>query len=405
MNDVAEDDRAEIATAADRSGSLPLRSWRFPLATWASVWALLVVTQFVGRSTNDQSTQFVWSRFFDGWNAFDGPEYLSIAARGYTYRQLVWFPVYPHLIRVVALVLHNRLLAGVLISTIAGAIAACLAWTWLGHRCPNPRAHRAAFLGILLYPYGWYLYGVVYSDALFLALVLGAFVLIDRDRLLAAGLVGAVATATRPTGIAIILALFVAGLVRRQVIEPGAGPTWAIDLELPLRFRRERWRPRDLAPLLSAVGLLAYMTYLWVDWGSPVRYITVQELYHDADWRTLMKMEYFAQWSGPFDGRYLASATAQAVLVVLALLCTTAVGRRYGWGAGVLTGSIAVIPALTVGVFIGSGRYLMAAFPFAAFVGEWVGRRPPLVRGLAVAIAVGVLMVMSFGYSRGWYLS
>ena len=78
---------------------------------------------------------------------------------------------------------------------------------WCRDRGLDQRARVAAIAVVMTWPYAWYLYGVVYSDALFLAAAVWAMVAIGRDRAVWAGLAGAVASAARPTGVAVIAAL------------------------------------------------------------------------------------------------------------------------------------------------------------------------------------------------------
>ena len=77
---------------------------------------------------------------------------------------------------------------------------------------------RAAMLAVAcfaLYPYGWFLYGAGYGDALFLALAIGAFVLLEDDHPVLAGLAGAAAAVTRPIGIAVAVGLLLRAIERR----------------------------------------------------------------------------------------------------------------------------------------------------------------------------------------------
>ena len=53
---------------------------------------------------------------------------------------------------------------------------------------------------------------------------------------------------------------------------------------------------------------------------------------------------------------------------------------------------------------MGTGRYLMAAFPAAALIGEWLGNhRTPRIAWFGVSVVA--LLVMNFGFSRSWYLT
>lgn len=91
--------------------------------------------------------------------------------------------------------------------------------------------HRAAVLAVvvlLVYPYAFYLYGPMYADSLFLLSAVGAFALLERRWYLAAGLVGALATAGRPVGVAVVAGLVVRTL---ELLAQDRNPPVAAALE------------------------------------------------------------------------------------------------------------------------------------------------------------------------------
>lgn len=374
--------------------------WRLPLAVWAGATASLLVVQFVvaGRLGDG-------SDLFAGWIRFDGVEYLDIARGGYDRRQLVWFPVYPIAVRAATLVLRDRVLAAVGVSLAGGAASALLYWRWLGMRLQGRSAQLTALAVLVLYPYAWYLAGVVYSDALFLALALGAFVLVERDRYLLAGLVGALATATRPSGWAVTVGLLVVACERSGVlrVRDGSHP-WVCALRLPTAVDLCRLRRGAAWTLVSAAGLGAWVAYQWAAWGSPVRFVTEQANYHDPHSASLLKEQFLAAWYGGASGSHLATTTLQAVLLAAVVVSVPAVGRRFGWGYGLYVLALAAMPAVSVSTFMGVGRYLLPVFPTFALVGEWLAGRPR-ARTAWLATSAAVLLLWGFGFSRGWYLA
>src|SRR4029079_2485818 len=134
----------------------------------------------------------VFAQWDAGW-------FLRVAQHGYDIPQTAaFFPLYPLCVRALAFVLRSHLAAGVLISLASAAGAAGLPY-------PLSAAGRAALLSRLsrsrgavlllaLYPVA-YVFTSVYSDALFLLLVLAAFDAAVRARSLAAGIFGALAVA------------------------------------------------------------------------------------------------------------------------------------------------------------------------------------------------------------------
>ena len=118
----------------------------------------------------------------------------------------------------------------------------------------------AVTLGVavmLLYPYSWFLYGVVYSDALFLAAILAASLAVESDRIVLAGLLTVIATADRPTGVSIAIGLTVLVAERRGVLrhDPETGPALVRRFRFPNRVDVSRLRRRDGAILLGFAGL------------------------------------------------------------------------------------------------------------------------------------------------------
>ena len=398
-----------------------LRRYRFPLVFWGALASTMVVLQHVSaRVLGDRSYRLWplqgWQYLFGGWSNFDGPEYLEIARDGYSYvpgtkSNIVWFPVYPLTVRAAHVVVRNWLMTGIVVSAVCGVVAACLLWRWVGVHGMDGRTRRTAFAAAMVYPYAWYLYGVVHSDSMFLMLVLGCFLLVEADRYVLAGLVGALATATRPTGMALLPALVVlvwerTGLLAVPPPPDGDGTRWSRLVQrwqLPVRLVKERWSALMLAPFLACGGLGLWMLYLGVRWGDPLAFKTNQTEYHPSPF-PLLKRPFFVRWRDVAEApSYTLTITFQAALAVVVLLSIPAVARRFGWGYGVFVGVLVAIPTVSTADFMGTGRYLIAAFPVWAMWGERLATRD---RGWVLVAASGVLMVLlSMGFSRSWYLT
>ncbi len=149
-----------------------------------------------------------------GWCRFDCTWYVDIADHGYSYvkgvqSSVAFFPGYPLVARPLARAIHNTPLALIILTWIAGLATLMLFANW----CARRLERRTAILAVAcfaLYPYGWFLYGAGYADALFLAFAIGAFLLLEADQPLLAGLAGAGAAATRPIGVAVAVGLLLA---------------------------------------------------------------------------------------------------------------------------------------------------------------------------------------------------
>jgi len=308
---------------------------------------------------------------------WDAGWYGSIANDGYwlspgQQSPVAYFPLYPMLIRAAVWLGANRWVAGALLSFGAG-IGGLLAFhRWLGRVAPAQAT--TAWLLLVSYPYACYLYGVVYSDALFLLLVVGAFLALESDSPIAAAVLGALATACRPVAPAVVIGLTLRSLERRR----RAG--------LPLRVI-------DLVPALSGLGLLAYMIFLQQRFGDPLAFAHVQGApgWEQAPgWSVWLKSEWFHHMRvGHWTVKLRLGAHAFVTLGALALV--PGVFRRLGWGYGAYALLVLALPAVSSKDFQGMGRYAIAAFPvfvpLAKGLDEWGGVRELLLLALAVGLA------------------
>jgi hypothetical protein len=399
---------------------------RTPILGWSAIAAVLATVQYV---SNRLAGGFgLWPppegrALFAGWTQFDAWEFIHISRDGYWYRAgarapTSFFPLYPLAIRALRPVVGDPVVAAVAVSAAAGLAATVLFWRWCQRVEVAAPARTGALALFLLYPWGWFLYGVPFSDSLFVALVIAALLLVERDRLVAAGLVGALATAARPTGVALVPALVLLALERAGALRPrladatvradadaGAGggrlARWFDRLALPTELDRARLRPALAAPLLAVLGVGAYSAYLWVRFDGPLVWVTDQSQYNGTGIRTLLKAGLVSSWIHWTDPVHTVVITVQALLALGMLVAVPAVGRRFGWGYGALVLVLVALPSLATRDFNSTGRYLLAAFPVFAVAAERLADRPVLRRGWLVACAVGVVALnASFARSR-----
>jgi len=334
-------------------------------------------------------------RWLQGWAQWDSGWYSAIAQGGYGYIKgqqstIAFFPSYPLLMRAVAVVVRNTYVAGVLVTLVSGAVATRLFFGWLIERTSRRRAWAALGL-MLLYPYAFFLYGAVYPTAFFVMTLVGAFMLLEHGHPWLAGVVGALATAARPTGIVLVVGLAVRAYERRRRLngETG-GPVW-----------------RDAGVLLSGLGLTAFCLYQWRKFGDPFAFITVQSAWgQESGPHTWLKIRFFQDLRGLPHRNLLASVSylAHPVLTLGALALVPRVFRRFGYGYGVYALLMVLVPAVSTKNFFGMGRYLLAAFPCFAVAGEGLAERPRLAAAVYGVCALG-LVILTAAYSQGRYLS
>jgi len=275
--------------------------------------------------------------FTDIWARWDSDFFLRIAQNGYDDASAAFHPLYPALIAGLGRVFFGHyILAGLVISLLC-----CLGSFVLLHRLAGEHLDadgaRRSVLYLAVFPMALFLQAV-YSESLFLLLVLAAFTFAERDRFAAAGLVAGLAILTRATGLALLPAL--------------ALLAW-----------RHRERPRALAGIALAVPVAAvYPLVLWQQVGDPWAFSDAQDRWHRhlsragpfggiwdglvAGWRGL---EQFVVGHGTHvagaDPMHAAAENVQALAFLFLFLALTVVAwRRLGAAYGLFATISLAIP-------------------------------------------------------------
>lgn len=388
-----------------------------------------------GQATSSPAT-FRGAGLLEGWYRFDGNWYQLIVTEGYRYfgpnnqASVAFFPAYPTLMAGVSWVVGDPVFAGIIVTFLCGLGVAVLFYRFCVEKL-GVEVARTALPVLLLYPYAWYLYGAVYADALFVLCVLAAFLLIEHDHPVWAGVAGAVATAGRPVGAAVLLGLVAVLLERRGVLRLGfldrarRTPPAAARTDGPFVDLR-RLRPGDLGVLLAGAGLALWCLYLWHRFGDPFLFAKVQgaqgwdqkagpETWFKAEWFRIvgdlpgnvgdwMDGVVFPGYDAGQRALYAIGTSLQGLLLLGALALSPLVLRRLGWGYALYVLAVLGIPLLGSKDFQGTGRYVLAAFPVFAVVGAALVRRPAL-RVAWLGVSSVLLLVWTSFYARGYYVA
>lgn len=373
--------------------------WPLVLTVFLVVTGLLtaVVSRAEAVKPSGGHTGLPW---LDGWFQFDSGWYWGIASTGYAYvpgRQssIAFFPAYPLLVRAVAAPFGNVQLAGQIIALLSGMAAVALVGSWAWRRLPR----RSALLAVavaLAYPYSLFLHGTMYADGLYLALAVGAFVVLDRRHFLAAGVLGALATASRPFGIAVAIGLTVRLL---EILANEHGRSGWRDLVTAVA--RLRWRHAGV--LLSFGGLVAWMAYLGAEFGNPLAFVETES---SPGWNqgvgphTWFKIAYLGILHHGLWGLAL-NLTLQALACAVVVLLVRRIARLFGWGYAAYTVVVIAIPILGTKDFMGAGRYALAAFPALGAGGDWLAARPRWVSAVVLVGMVAAMVLLTWYFATG----
>jgi hypothetical protein len=142
------------------------------------------------------------------WTRWDGQRYLQVAQFGYPPNgvEAAFFPLYPLAIRALATLLGGDYLwAALIIPNLAFLIALALLYQ-IVREDHGARVARRTLLYLAVFPTAFF-FAAAYTESLFLALSLGAFLAARRRHWVLMGVLAGLAMFTRSTGLALIVPL------------------------------------------------------------------------------------------------------------------------------------------------------------------------------------------------------
>jgi len=311
------------------------------------------------------------ARWDTGW-------YLGIAIDGYSYlpdrpndqQNIVFFPAFPLMMRVVGRLLGGSSPAFVLAGTLValGAFFGALIYLYRFARdvLEDEEAARWALWLIAGFPFALF-FSAVYTESVFLLAAVATFYHFRRGELVRAGAWGLLVGLSRPPGCLVSVPLAV------LAVSPWL-PAWLVGgtpNESALGLRRDpRWLVRAIAAAaMPGIGMLLYSAYIWNLTGNPLAW---------AEGHTAWGREYTGlgvlvttryEWLSHGGVYAYASQFPIDLLnvsgVVFVLAATWPVARRLGLAYAVFI-LINMLPPLAAGGLLSAGRFSSVLFP--AFV-------------------------------------
>ena len=318
--------------------------------------------------------------WFTLWNRWDAIHYLGLAENGYTAEgearfSIVFYPLYPWLVRAVAFVCRSYFGAALLVSGAASICAGLLLRRLVALDYPA-RVARLAVWFLLIFPTAYFLH-IGYSESLFLALVLGCVLAARRQFWAVAGALGALACLTRVNGLLLM-------------------PTLLVEAWLQYRqTRRIDWRWLWIAA--TGLGFAGYLLLNYRVTGDPFTFLQILEEH------------WYKKITPPWVGIYevwqripkfnLTEGLHEYIFIVFSFLCTIwcwiklrptyAVWVTLNW---LLINSTAFV--------VGVPRYCLTLFPiFILFA--CVAARRPLVGQVITALSLFLLALFATKFAYG----
>jgi hypothetical protein len=276
------------------------------------------------------------------WERFDTLWYLHIAQFGYDRPMaVIFYPLYPALIRLVMAVSIPANVAALLVST----VATFFSFWGLLRLAGEPQTKIGTLLVIAAWPSSFVLFAG-YAESLTLALIVWAVIFGREDRWELATLCGLMAGLCRPSGVLVAIPLFVLAWRSRRV--------------------------RSLIVLFSPIGMVSYWS--WLRWsGRP----SVVEAY-----RTYQGATFAPPWASLAEISQLIVVHGDAVLAVKLLLVGVALAFSLRREARIQIEDKIFALALTVQMLmytgrplLGGPRYVLPMYPAFLAMGAYAASR------------------------------
>ena len=340
-----------------------------------------------------------WSNFCSAWQQYDAYHYLRLAEQGYAnYTEggrplfLVFFPLYPWLMRLLHLAIPSYALCGHILSSLC-YIGSCYLFTRLVTEEFGRSVGRLGLLFLTAYPFSFF-FASIHTESLFLLLSLACFYFIRRHNYPLAGLLGALAALTRMQGVFLAVIAFVE----------------YCHTEHPLKkLRDKRWDGlwTDLWGKLFwmaviGLGTLTYLILNYVVTGSPFSFMTFQrERWYQGF--ALFTESLTKLWHGflsPSAGYEFAAYTTWGPQILLFVFCLVFLfyGVRRLPPVWTLYYAICVFLNFSLSNPLSCCRYIACAFPLPVMLAIGSKRYPNVGRFLLLVCGVlqGVYMLAYF---------
>ncbi len=199
--------------------------------------------------------------FWASWAQWDGGNYYYIAKYGYASPNLyAFFPLYPVLIKLTSyLFFGNVLLSGLIVANLFALTFFIILFQLVKIKF-NEKLAYLSIITFLTFPTSYFL-GAMYSESLFVLLVVLALLALEKKRFFWAGAAASLAAITRVVGVFLVFAII-----------------WSYLQSIDFDFKKINYK--ILAIPLSITSIAAYCAYLYHNFKDPFYFFSVQQTWH-----------------------------------------------------------------------------------------------------------------------------
>ncbi len=295
-----------------------------------------------------------------------------------TWAKLAFFPLLPYAARFIAFLTPLSIpAAGLIVSTVFGAIGIVVLWRVIERRYKDKVATKSVLL-LIVWPSA-FVFSMFYTESLMLMCVAVVFLALDKKQWLLAGTFALIGGAARPNGFLLIVPCAVAAF---------------------MAIRETKSLKPLIAPLLAPIGFILWLVFVWRRTGIVNGYFEIQNQVWmakvDFGYQTLRSFKHIAEGKVHDWDTWI---NAIGLIVMGGLGTVLVLWKRMN---PVWTSWTVALVAITFANArqASSPRFLLMAFPiFVAFVLALPKKLyPPLV------VVSAVTMLWALYQSAGWLL-
>lgn len=389
--------------------------WRIGLFVIGSIAQQLIPYQPSFPYTNLILATYNLPQWLYSWANFDGVHYITIVSLGYYGIGLVqaFFPFYPMIVNGLNYLFANPIISGLLVSNGFFYLFLLVWYSFVAYKYNRHLAWKT-LLVIISFPTAFF-FGAMYTESLFLFLVVSSFYAAEKHRWSIAIGCAILASATRLVGIFLIPALFVELLRQQyhqymlQLRKIGHHFSKKAIVDFLRIFWKWQFAGQILAITLGGLGLVLYMMYLWLTFDDPLYFYHVQSqfnvgrsetviFYPQVVWRYVKILATYR----PLGFHYFSYI--QELLVATVGFGVLILSAEYVVLSAVLFSLLALaLPTLT-GTFASLPRYVLVCVPIYVYLAKW-GEKHPHWFKLYLSVSTILLILNTILFIQGYWVA
>src|SRR5579859_2342093 len=349
-------------------------------------------------------------RWLYSWANFDGVHYLLITDYGYKgigYEQ-AFFPLFPYVIlhtlrELFDMKMQTMFLTGFSVVNIFALLFTYMWFIFVKEKWGSAVAWLATIL-FFSFPTAFFL-GAVYTESLFLFLIVLSFYAAERKWWAVCGIATALATATRIVGIFLVPALLTE--VFLQYSKKVSKKTFSI--KHITEFLKSEWQ-KIVWVLFGSIGMFSYMLFLALgEFHDPFYFIRIQHafggvrsvnpvLYPQVLWRSFNILRTYR----PFDFRYFAYIQ-EFVVGLFGFLGLLWSFKFVRFSLIVFAFGAFLLPPLT-GTFSSMPRYILVCLPLFLLLTKVLEKKPSFTL-LWLSVSTVLLIINTMLFIQGYWIA